>query len=289
MKTYFTILIRAFVGVGGLVVLAGCSTVDSTSATSFGSAATATEQQADTSFAQINALTAPNIIANAATQPTLDPNNFYQVVPSDQITQWDNTFAAMAAYAQALTTLSSSAGSDSTATALGGLATTIQSHVQSSSLPGLSTAFVSVAGALETAKFGHDAYEVAVTTDPQIQQIVGKMADAVGSSNKTALRGTVWANYQSYVLAPLQVSYLSASAQDKVSLAKQFSTALDQRSASDLQLASLRSSILALGVAHHAIVTKSALDFTSALTTINNQLALAQKTFTEVKSAPPTK
>jgi hypothetical protein len=265
--------------------LVGCSTVDPTSATSFGSAATATGQQADTAFAQINTLTSQSIIENAAQQPTLSSQNFFKVIPPEAITSWDKAFAAMAAYAQSLNTLSSSSNSESTATAVGGLATTIESQTKSESLPGLSAAFVSVAGALEKAKFGHDAYEVAVAADPDIQKITQSMADDIGATNKTGLRATVWGNYQAYVMAPLQQSFLSASATDKVNLAKQFSAALDDRAAADVQLTSLRSSILALGTAHHAIVTKSSVDFATALNSINQQLTLAQKTYSEVKGA----
>jgi hypothetical protein len=261
----------------------GCSTVDPTSATSFGSAATAAEQQADTAFAQINTLTSQSIIESAAQQPTLSSKNFYKVVPADVTASWDNAFTAMAAYAQSLKTLSSSSNSESTATAVGGLATTIASQTKSESLPGLSAAFVSLAGALEKAKFGHDAYEVAVSTDPDIQKITQCLADDIGATNKTGLRATVWGNYQAYVMAPLQQSYLSASAADKMNLARQFSAALDERAAADLQLTSLRLSILSLGTAHHAIVTKSSVDFATALTNINQQLTLAQKTYSEVK------
>lgn len=51
---------RAFAGVGALLVLGVCSTVDSTSATSF-RIRSHSQQQADASFAQINALTGLNI------------------------------------------------------------------------------------------------------------------------------------------------------------------------------------------------------------------------------------
>ena len=289
MNLQFQRLIQLAGGVCALSILAGCSTVDSTSATSFGSAATATGEQADTAFAQINTLTSQSIIENASQQPTLSSKNFYQVVPSEEIGRWDSAFAAMAAYAQSLTTLSTTSNSESNANAIGGLARTIESQTQSKSLPGISSAFVSVAGALEKAKFGHDAYEVAVATDPDIQRVVQCMADAIGVSNKTGLRGTVWANYQSFVMAPLQVNFLSAPSPDKLTLAKQFSTILDQRNAADLQLASLRASIIALGNAHHAIVTKSSIDFTTALATITQQLSLAQKTYSEVKGTPTGK
>ena len=56
-----------------------------------------------------------------------------------------------------------------------------------------------------------------------------------------------------------------------------------RRTGADLQIVSLPNSILALGAAHHAIVTKSSMDLSTALTTINQQLTLAQKTYTEVK------
>jgi hypothetical protein len=283
MTSLFHLPPRIFLSAVGLGLLTGCSTVDSASATSFGTAATATGQQADTAFAQINTLTSQSIIDNAAQQPTLSSKNFYKVVPHELIASWDSTFTGLTSYAQALNTLSSSANSESTATAVGGLASNIESQTKSDTLPGLSAAFISVAGALEKAKFGHDAYETAVTTDPDIQTITPKMADEIGSSTKTGLRGTVWANYQSYVMAPLQESFLSASGADNLNLSKQFSAALDQRAAADLQLVSLRNSILALGAAHHAIVTKSAMDLSTALNTINQQLTMAQKTYTEVK------
>ncbi len=272
----------------GLGALVGCSTVDPASATSFGAAATATGQQADTAFTQINTLTSESIIENAAQQKSLSAANFTKVLPADNISDWDKAFSAMASYAQSLNTLSSSSNSESTATAMGGLATTIESQTNSESMPGLSAAFVSLAGALEKAKFGHDAHQIAVAADPAIQKITQCMAQAIGTSNLTGLRGTVWANYESFVLAPLQKSFSSASSADKLNLAKQFSAALDQRAAADLQLSSLRSSILALGNAHHAMVTKSSIDFSSALTTINQQLTLAQKTYSEVKEGAST-
>ena len=270
-----------------LGALAGCGTVDTTSATAFGSAATATGQQADTAFAQVNSIASQSVIANAAQQPGLSEANFLEVLPPSSVSQWDNTFSAMAAYAQALNALSASGNAEGGANAVGGLATEIQAHTNSQTLPGLSAAFVAIAGAVEKAKDDHDARQVAQTVDPQVQAIVLSMANAIGSSSQTGIRGTVYGNYATSVLAPLQMSFSTASAQDKVSLAKQFAAALDQRNAADLQLVSLRSSILALGTAHHALVTKSSDDFATALATINQQLALAQKAYSDVKAAPP--
>ena len=264
--------------------MAGCSTVDSTSAASFGSAATATSQQADTTFATVNAITSQSVIAHAAKQSRLNPANFYQVFPTQSINQWDSAFSAMASYAQALTTLSAPGTNETAPAAISTLASGITTQANTEMPPGLSTAFVTIATALEKAKFGHDAYGVAVTADPTIQDIIKTMTDLIGSSNKEGLRKTVEANYHNVMMSSLEISFPSASASEKLTMAKQYSTALDQQAAADLQLASLRTSIIALGNAHHAIATKSPIDFTTALATINQQLALAQKAFSDVKT-----
>jgi hypothetical protein len=264
-----------------LAVLTGCSTVDSTGAASFGSAATATGQQADTTFAAINTLTSQNIIEHASEQPYLSPDNFYQVVPAEAISGWDNAFSAMSLYGQALSTLSSSGNQETAPTAISNLASNVMAQTKSTMPAGLNTMFVDVATALEKAKNGHDAYDVAVTADPAIQQIVQTMANTIGATNKDGLRHTVALNYRLGVMGPLEVSF--PSSKDKLTAAKQYATVLDQRSAADLQLSSLRASILALGTAHHAIATKSAVDFTTAVATINQQLALAQKALADLK------
>jgi hypothetical protein len=269
---------------GLVLVLAGCSSVDSTSAASFGSAATATSQQADTTFAAVNAITSQSVIAHAAKQSRLNPANFYQVFPTQSINQWDSAFSAMASYAQALATLSSPGTNETTPAAVSTLATNITTQANSEMPPGLSSAFVAITTALEKAKFGHDAYDVAVTADPTIQDIIKTMTDLIGSSNKEGLRKTVEANYHNVMMSSLEISFPSASASEKLTMAKQYSTALDQQAAADLQLASLRTSIIALGNAHHAIATKSPIDFTTAMATINQQLALAQKAFSDVKT-----
>jgi hypothetical protein len=264
-------------------LISGCSTVDSTSAASFGSAATATSQQADTTFSAINAITSQSVIAHAAKQSRLNPANFYQVVPTQSVSQWDDAFSAMASYAQALTTLSSPGNNETAPAAISTLATNIQSQANTEMPPGLSTAFVTVATALEKAKFGHDAYGVAITADPTIQDIIKTMADDIGSTNKEGLRKTVEINYHNTMMSSLEISFPAASAQEKLIMAKQYSTALEQQNTADLQLVSLRASIIALGNAHHAIVTKSPVDFTSALATINQQLALAQTALSDLK------
>jgi len=270
-----------------LAFLTGCSTVDSTSAASFGSAATATGQQADTTFAAINTLTSPNIIEHASEQAYLSPSNFYQVVPTDTISGWDNAFSAMSSYAQALSTLSSSGTQETAPAAISNLASNIEAQTKLQMPAGLSTMFVDVATALEKAKNGHDAYEVAVTADPSIQKIVSIMADNIGATNKDGLRATVALNYRLGVMAPLETSF--SASKDKLSVAKQYATILDQRNAADLQLSSLRSSILALGTAHHAIASKSSSDFTTAVATINQQLALAQKALADLNQTPTGK
>lgn len=280
MNLRLSIFIRAIGTAGALLVLAGCSTVDSTNAASFGSAATATSQQADTTFTAINTLTSQNIVEHAAKKAYLSPNDFYQVVPTDVVSGWDNTFSAMSSYAQALTTLSSAGNQETAPTAISNLAANIEGQARMNMPPGLNTVFVDVATALEKAKNGHDAYEVAVTVDPSIQTIVQTMADSIGGSNKDGLRHTVALNYRLGVMGPLEADF--STSKDKLSVAKQYATILDQRSAADLQLASLRSSILALGTAHHAIATKSPVDFTSAVATINQQLALAQKALSDI-------
>jgi hypothetical protein len=269
-----------FACVSALEILAGCSTVDSTSAASFGSAATATSQQADTTFAAINTLTSQNIIEHASEQPYLSPSNFFQVVPSNVISGWDNAFSAMSSYAQALSTLTSSGAQETAPTAISNLASNIEAQTKSEMPAGLNTIFVDVATALEKAKNGHDAYEVAVMADPSIQKIVQTMADTIGATNGDGLRHSVALNYRLGVMTPLEASF--STSKDKLSVAKQYATVLDQRKAADLQLVSLRSSILALGTAHHAIATKSLADFTAALATINQQLALAQKALSDL-------
>jgi hypothetical protein len=261
-------------------MLGGCSTVNSTNASSFEAAATATSQQADTTFAAINTLTSQSIIEHAAEQTTLSPGNFYHVIPTDVVSGWDSAFSAMSSYAQALSTLSSSGTQETAPAAIGNLAASIEVQAKSNMPTGLNTAFVDIATALEKAKNGHDAYEVAVTVAPSIQKIVQTMADTIGSSNKEGLRHTVALNYRLGVMGPMETDF--STSKDKLSVAKQYATVLDQRAAADLQLASLRSSILALGTAHHAIATKSPADFSTAVATINQQLALAQKALSDL-------
>jgi hypothetical protein len=280
MKPTFTAFVRAATGAGALVLLAGCSTVDSTNAASFSSAATATGQQAETTFAAINTLTSQNIIEHASEQPYLSPSNFYQVVPSDVISGWNNAFAEMSSYGQALSTLSSSGVQETTPSAISNFASNILAQTKSTMPAGLNAMFVDVATALEKAKNGHNAYEVAVTVDPAIQKIIATMADTIGATNKDGLRATVALNYRLGVMVPLETSF--SASKDKLSVAKQYAAVLDQRSATDLQLVSLRSSILALGAAHQAIATKSPVYFNTAVATINQQLALAQKTLSDL-------
>jgi hypothetical protein len=135
-------------------------------------------------------------------------------------------------------------------------ATNLLSHSLGSSEAdaSLSAAFTEAATLILRARAQATARKIATQTDPKIAAVFRLLAAEIGETHTNGLRGTVRATWQ----AELSTLYkpFNQAANDlakRKQIAQQFADLLDKRDAQDQALAALRSSLLALETAHHAL------------------------------------
>jgi hypothetical protein len=124
-----------------------------------------------------------------------------------------------------------------------------------------------------SAKAESDAISAARIADPGMQQIFSIMADAIGETSDDGIRGTSWAHWTNVRMANQQTAFLEASPAARRPIVVAFVGLRDQRDAQDLQLSSLRQSLLNLAAAHHALAEGSNLNLSAAISRIQEELA----------------
>jgi hypothetical protein len=185
----------------------------------------------------------------------LRESDFPLAVAQSDILAWQQAFTALDSYMDALQQLADPGHGAQAANALGGIGTALQNGKLNVSLPaGTAGAFAALGGAIVQARAEHKATEVMRRADPAFNAVMAAMADAIGADDSANLRGTVRANWESSI-AHLRVAYAAIPPDQpdaRRAVANQFIAMLDQRDATDANLAQLRTSLIALGEAHAA-------------------------------------
>ena len=274
----------------------GCTTMIPTAdVASFSGGVTAAKTQTDLALAAVAAMTRQDSITYASRQKNLRASNLVSSPDPDTIASWDALFSALEKYAQDLNSLA--AGGDTTATqaSLMSLAGTfnqtaelVNRNAQTSNEPqvtaGVATAFAEAAKVFESAYGQKKALELAAAADPHIAQILNGLADAIGATQSDGLRATIAAHWRDREAA-LQVQFLQTlDPNARLAIVQAFAGLLDQASAQDLALASVRRSLLALAVVHHALAAGHPATMAGALGTISDELQNAQAFYRQVSA-----
>jgi hypothetical protein len=113
--------------------------------------------------------------------------------------------------------------------------------------------------------------------DPAVRAVLASMADAIGASDQTGVRGTVWSNWETRLAQGPVRDYSNAVRNNndlagKRAAAEAYLDLLDRRDAQLAALASLRQSLLLLADAHAAAAAGSRTDLAGTLALISRQL-----------------
>lgn len=269
------------------VLWAGCRTVPPAGVASFSTGVSAAKGQTSLAFQAATDLTSDAIIDFAASQPTLVDTNFLPVLDPASLAVWDNVFAALQKYARNLTLLTSPdltkdyengvVNLAAEVKQLGGDLKTQNMISEAPSLsPSLSAAFTELGELLFRAKAQHDAKAVLSQTDPTIKAIFTAMANAIGSSQTSDLRGTVHAHWAQRKAA-LKVSFLEArTPAERRTIAAQYASLMNGQITQDLALASLQRSFLALADAHHSLAQGSYPGAAAAIAAVEQEVQNTQ-------------
>jgi hypothetical protein len=237
-----------------LLLTAGCATVATVDeVTNFRQGAATANQQSQSTFADVNTFLRQQQIDRASQLPTLNEDEFFSPLGSEDVAKWSRAFGLIDAYAASLETLLDPARRGETETALTELGEKI-GDVEGERLPaGVVGGFVQLGGLLVQMKAEKDALAAIRKADPAIQSVFDTMMDAIGEDRDNGVRAMVatsWGN----VLGAIQVEFLSASGTAaKRDVATRYVGTLDQRDAQDASLASLRRSFGLLAAAHREL------------------------------------
>jgi len=194
--------------------------LNTTDIQTFSQGVTAAKDQTDVSFKGVTDLTSTTIIGYAADQPTLNDANFFVVLSPDASASWDHVFSALEQYGRDLVLLTSPDLTKEYQDSAVNLAQQIQQtgeHLKEAGAfanapdtsPMLATAFTKLGDILLKAHAQHDAMKIMQATDPIVADVFAQMASAVGDSQKTGLRGTVFAHWDQ-LKGTKQVEFLKA-------------------------------------------------------------------------------
>src|SRR5215469_13640219 len=98
-------IVRCLSGLIFVLAVSSCKTIDPTEVTNFSTSVTAVKTQTGDALNAAAGLTRDASITYAASQPTLKEVNFVETPTGDTISEWQDAFSAIEAYAQNLSAL----------------------------------------------------------------------------------------------------------------------------------------------------------------------------------------
>jgi hypothetical protein len=271
------------------LLLAACTTVQPARVTAFGQAVNQVKVQVDQTFVGINQMVSADEVDRAIMQPKLTDDDVGVVLKLEDIAKWDKAFAEIDAYVANLTLLLSpdrAAEFGAAATKLGAEVARIDPNALPSA--GVAAGFAELGRLLIEAKAESDAVKAARQADPGMQMIFSEMALAVGETNLKGLRGTVTEHWKTR-LAEQQLAFLKAKAgsAERRTAVLAYIDFRNQRDAQDLQLASLRRSLLDLAAAHSALARGSDSDLAAAIGLIQQESEATRSLFDQFNALKP--
>jgi hypothetical protein len=218
---------------------------------------TLARQQSETAFATTNEAARDIDIARALEDPlrNLREEDFPLALAPEDIAKWSNAFTALDAYLGSLQRLVAPERATATGNNLDALAEQLSGGPAQLSLPAEAVAaFSTFASALVQASAERRAIDVMRRVDPQFNEVMAGLADAIGADDSSGLRGTS-RRYWAGKLSTLRVTYSEidpSAASERRAVIDQFLETIDARNAQLASLAHLKASLLALGEAHSA-------------------------------------
>jgi hypothetical protein len=278
-----------------VVLLAGCAqpAVRSDDALKFGRGVSQTRQQARIAFHDANALAREQAIQYvlATTRPGITEQDFTPALDPQVVAAWDTAFGLMESYASSLQQLLAPERPAGFGNAVVELGSELKSgRVGTTVPPTVGTAFAQLGEILITIKAGDDARSAMRKADPGVRAVLASMADAIGASDRTGVRGTVWSNWTARLAQGPVRDYSNAvrnnnDSTGKRAAAEAYLDGLDQRDVQLASLALLRQSLLLLADAHSAAAAGSPADLSGTLELINQQLGETKSLFQRFSAA----
>lgn len=217
------------------------------------------KEQSAIAFSKTNKLAEEHNVKQVLSSP--DPNlreyNFPRPVPLEEREKWATAFGSLDSYLHEVQKLVDPVRASTTTTELDALAAQLRDGQTQLKLPGAAVAaFNTFAGALVQIHAERRALVIMRHTDPAFTEVMQGMSDAVGQNDSEGLRLTVRSYWQS-ILADLRGDYATVvegkrPESERRAIIQKFVDSIDARDAQLRDLASLQSSLLALGQAHTA-------------------------------------
>lgn len=259
-----TVFARVALSISVSVGLSGCvHAVDRGDLSRFAEAVGKVHDQADTAFSRANAISrqaAINVFV-ASRRVGLCERAFPPVLDADTIAAWDAALSNLERYGSLLADLTDGARGARAGLGVTTLGRELQSGRAGANLnPGTGAGFAALAGILVDASAQSSARTIMRKADPDVRQLLGSMAKAVGSDRTEGLQGTVWSNWTAS-LNGTRVAYATAAEKGdeprQRTLIAEYLVGVDKRAADLRALSALRVSLMALADAHAAAAAGS--------------------------------
>jgi hypothetical protein len=274
----------------GLAVTTGCKTMSPAGMEAFSTGATAAKTQSEEAFRAVNELIAEDQLEDAAAATNLTEELFSPVLSADNVAIWDQTLSKLESYGQHLQALTSpelTKSFEDQAQVLGADLQHLGQRLQDSGFvgkapeisPGLATAVTELGRIILRVKAQHDARRTAVSANPEIGSALRVMADSLGETQLTGLRGTVRAHWLGRLGRKKLEFRRETDAEGKHRVAVDFVELMQRRDAQDAVLASLRRSLLGLADLHNALAQGQSLSAHQLAQSIEEEVKAARQTY----------
>jgi hypothetical protein len=263
------------------VLACGCArgVVRPEGVTEFSEGVAQVRRQAQLAFHEASALAREESIRYvlSTTRPGITESDFTPALSAEAIAQWDAAFGVMQSYASAVQQLISPERPAALGNAVVSLGNELWAGtIQASVPPTVATAFTKLGQVLITIKAENDAQAAMRKADPGVREALVAMADALGTSNRSGVRGTVWSNWAVRLAeGPVRDFSRATTANNpegRRAAAEAYLAMLEQRDAQLSSLASLRDSLLLLADAHTAAANGSGTDAAGIIAMISQQV-----------------
>lgn len=287
---------------GCLVIISlivGCHTIHRENVEAFSTAVSGAHTQTILAFQGVTDLTSAAIIDYAAAQPTLGDADFFVVLDPESVAAWERVFSTLEKYSQHLALLTASDLTKEHRDAADGLARQIQetgkqlrsAHLidQSPELSAsIATGLTTIGDVLLKASAQAEGRRIVEQTDPLVGRVFADMADVIGASQASGLRGTTCQHWEQ-IKGRTKVDFVQAVARhDDVgrrNLARQYAGQMSRQQAQDLMLASLRRSFLALADAHHALANGNEVAVSAAVAIAHDEVRDTRQIYDRFQAA----
>ena len=259
------------------LLAAGCAAPPRESLSDFREGLSAVGKESRIVFLEVNQTARKAQLDRVETLAMVTELDVAPALPPPAVAEWNRALEALGAYASSLEILAAGGGGADVQASVVKLGKRMEALVPEApkSTDELTKSVAHLAGLLTRAVAGAVARELMQDADPDVRDVLTRLADIIGDSPAGGgIRTTLWSNWTT-LASETRKAFPGADASRKRTIASTWARQLEARDAADAALAAIRQSLLDLADAHTAASQGRAVDAAGIVALLRAQVALA--------------